>query len=352
MQLTPEIKAQLAEQKKQCVYCKIVAGEIPGKIVYQDAWTSAALDIYPALKGHTFFMLKEHYPIMPYIPAEEFKHFFGLIPGLCKAVKDGIVTTSVNVFIANGGVAGQRPYPFHFSAHVFPRDPGDSFFNFLFKGNEQLDEGKKKMLAHNLPIMMQNHFGRNPAAWHLGKGDVPNYLKEIHESGVLYEDEQVLVVLAEKSVIPGHIEIYSKVEEKNVENLSPEESAHLFYAASFAATAAFEGLGAQGTNIILKSGKTDDNPEGRLVIHVLPRYEGDSLQGMLWEPKQPSYDLDSVAGKIKDKTWKMKIKEEKSETVIVKPDVIKISSAKEEDDPKGTDNPEDEIKKAIDRMRG
>ena len=72
MQLTPEIKAQLQEQKKQCIFCKIISKEMDSKIVFEDKLTLAALDIRPAVKGHTLFMLKEHYPIMPYIQPEEF----------------------------------------------------------------------------------------------------------------------------------------------------------------------------------------------------------------------------------------------------------------------------------------
>ena len=59
MNLTPEIKAQLEEQKKQCVFCKINYGEIPGKKVFEDDKTVAFLDINPAVKGHILFMLKE-----------------------------------------------------------------------------------------------------------------------------------------------------------------------------------------------------------------------------------------------------------------------------------------------------
>ena len=88
MNLSPELKAQLAEQKKQCVFCKLIAKEIPGKIVFEDAKTMALLDIYPAVKGHTLFLPKEHYPILPYMPEDDFTHFFSLLPSMTKAVKD------------------------------------------------------------------------------------------------------------------------------------------------------------------------------------------------------------------------------------------------------------------------
>ena len=159
MNFSPEIKAQLEEQKKQCIVCKLISGEMPAKTVFEDDKTIAMLDIYPAMKGHTLFLLKEHYPIMPYIPADEFHYFFGLIPQLTKAVKDALVEVSINVFIASGGVAGQQSP--HFLIHLFPRAKDDGFFNFLFKPNVSLPEEKKRILANKFPIIMAHHFKRN-----------------------------------------------------------------------------------------------------------------------------------------------------------------------------------------------
>ena len=356
MNLSPEIKAQLAEQKKQCIFCKLISGEMEAKKVFEDNLTIGMVDIHPAIKGHTLFMLKEHYPIMPYIPPEEFQHIFGLIPQMCKSVQKAMVSTSVNVFIANGGPAGQQAP--HFLIHIFPRENGDGFFNFFWKEKESLDEEATKILAHNFPLMMQNHFGRVPAPWHKGKGERPSHLINIDERGtVLYEDERALCMLLKKGMVKGHIEIYSKEEKSEIGKLSIESSAHLFYVASFAATLVFEGLKVHATNIILKSGYADDNPEGKLCIHVLPRMQDDGLnKSLLWEPKQPSYDLDSVMKKIKDNTWNIKYLEEKKETkkedVFVKPEVIKlnINSEENEDFDEEPSSHEDEIKKAIERI--
>jgi len=111
----------------------------------------------------------------------------------------------------------------------------------------------------------------------------------------------------------------------------------------------FEGLKVQATNIILKSGTADDNPEGKLCVHVLPRMQDDGLnKTLLWEPKQPSYDLDSIMKKIKDKTWNIKYVEEKKEAkpeTIAEPEVIKLNNSEEKED-----SHEDEIKKAIERL--
>ncbi|MBI4152197.1 HIT family protein [Candidatus Woesearchaeota archaeon] len=348
MQLTPELKAQMAEQKKQCVYCKIVAKEIPGKIVFEDSITTGILDIYPAKKGHTVFTLKEHYPIVPLIPAEEFAHFFGLVPQFSKALQSAMVATGVNLFIANGGAAGQS-YP-HFLGHFFPRDQGDGFFNFLFKLGKSLEVEKVNVVQRQLLGLMQNYFAKNPQAWHTGSEEIPSFLQHIEkEAPVLYQDEKILCVLPQKSAVPGHIEVYSKMEEKDIAKLSQEGSTHLFFVASFAASALFDGLGAQGTNIILKSGFSDDNPEGKLCVHVLPRFPGDVLQGMLWQPKQPEYNLDDIAAKIKDKMWNVKYKAVKRETVVEKKHALQPALPSKEEKTSRS-NSEEEIDAAIQKI--
>ncbi len=359
MQITPEMKAQLEEQKKQCVFCKIIKGEIPPKKVFEDDVTMAMLDINPILKGHTIFLPKEHYPIMPYIPANEFKHFFGITAQLTASIKKAMVTTGMNIFIANGGVAGQQAP--HFLIHFLPREAGDGFFNFLFKRKHKTSDKSKSMLANNLPIMMRNHFGRNPASWHTGVGETPAFLKSIKEkSTVVYEDEKILAVIEESGVAEGHIEIYSKEEEKYFEKLNIESASHLFYVASFAATAVFEGLGAHGTNIILKTGESDDNPEGKLVVHILPRKQDDGLK-VNWQPKQGDQSkLDGIASKIKDKTWNVKYEEEKpkaepkpQKTVSIQnaTNVKKISAKKTISKQTKPKTAEEEIQRAIGRFK-
>lgn len=355
MQLTPEIKAQLAEQKKQCIFCKIASKEQQSKVVFEDERTMAILDIYPALKGHTVFFLKEHYPIMPYIQPLEFNHYFGLFAALSKAVKEALLTTGVNIFIANGGAAGQRSP--HFMTHFFPREHGDGFFNFLFKKGEQLQPEQLQIFQRNLPAMLSQHFQRSPASWHQGKGNVPSSLASIYESSaIIYEDEKALCLVSKNAVAPGHMEIYSKVEEKDLEKLSPEDTTHLFSVASFAASIVFDALGAQGTNIIVKSGIADDNPGGKLCLHVIPRKMEDKLQYFLWETKEPSYDLDKIQEKIKEKTWKLSLKkkEKTAAPVIPSPPVLTISdkamTLSDTKKPKSS-NTHEEIKRAIESLR-
>ncbi len=342
MNLSPEIKAQLAEQKKQCLFCKIVSKETQGKVVYEDSKTEAILDIYPAVKGHVLFFQKEHYPILPYLPEEDFNALFGTLPALVKVIKGAIVTTALNVFIANGGAAGQQSP--HFMMHLMPRDLGDGFFNFLLKQKKQsLPEDKVKLLVDNLPLFMKEYFQKNNSSWHTGKG-APFKT----EGTILYEDEKVACVLPKEGAVAGQIEIYSKVEETYLEKLSADDCVHFFSAASTAASLLFQALGVQGTNMIVKSGKTDDHTSGKLCIYVLPRQQDDSLGGLLWKPEQPKYDLDGVAGKIKDKTWK--ITEERKKEVVKKPEVIQITDTKKEGAKEDVSSKE-AIRLAIEKIR-
>ncbi|MEK6901322.1 MAG: HIT domain-containing protein, partial [Nanoarchaeota archaeon] len=205
MQLTPELKAQLAEQKKNCVFCKIVSKEMQGKVVFEDSATMALLDIYPAVKGHTLFILKEHYPILPYVPADEFRHFFWLVPSMAKAMKSAMVTLGLNVFIASGGVAGQQAP--HVMMHFMPRDEGDGFFNFLLKKGTITKEEQKSILAYNLPLFMNDHFTKNPAPWHQGAGEQPAFLEKVYSSGtVLYEDEKLICLLPAQGAVAGQVD--------------------------------------------------------------------------------------------------------------------------------------------------
>src|SRR3989338_6747191 len=73
-QMSPE---ELKEfQKKQCIFCQIIAGKVQSRKVYEDEHVIAILDINPTNPGHTLLVTKEHYSIMPQLPEEEVAHVF------------------------------------------------------------------------------------------------------------------------------------------------------------------------------------------------------------------------------------------------------------------------------------
>jgi histidine triad (HIT) family protein len=305
VELTQDIKKQLEEQKKQCIFCKIISKEMQSKIVYEDDLIIGMLDINPGVNGHMLLMQKEHYPIMPFIPKETFVHLFGSLSLISKALKEAMLCTGINIMVANGGLAGQRAN--HFLIHLIPREKQDNIDKYNFSKNSKSQEYEIKQvnefLSKNLNIMMSNHFKRNPANWLSNQLNDPNFITQIKSNSTLiYQDPKATCVSYNNSICPGHFVIYSNEEEKYIENISFESMAHLFFLASFAATASFEGLKAQATNIILKSGVSDDNLDGKFQIHIIPRYPEDNLDFLL-EPMQNKSNLDEIQNKIKDKMF-------------------------------------------------
>jgi len=334
VQITPEIQKQLDEQKKSCIFCKMISGEMPSTKVYEDKKILAVLDINPASKGHMIILPKEHFPIMPYLPTDTFSHMFGMAAPLVDALKKSLLYTGANVFVANGAVAGQQSP--HFLIHVFGRDEKDKINCFDFSAKKQINSSELKqandLLSNNIPLMMKNHFGRVPNEWHKALAvKTAGHLEELKSKGtVVYEDEKVLVLSSNNPQCIGHLEIYSQEHRTAFDHLDKESAAHMFYVASFCATAVFEGLGAQGTNIILKTGVTVDNANGRLVLHVLPRRQDDGLN-LMWESMKEKPDASSVADKIRNKTFILeemqKPKSEKQVVDLDKVETIIIDSA-------------------------
>lgn len=297
-ELPDEVKKQLEAQKAQCLFCKIVRGELDAFKIYEDEHIMGILDINPAVKGHALFLPKEHYPILPLVPLATFAHMFSKIPVILSAMQTALVKTGSTVFIANGGAAGQQSP--HFLIHVMPRENGDGVdFSFGTQGvvDDQKLQSATTMFAQNLPVMLAQHFKRAPAAWHTGVGTRSAELATL--TPVIYEDEKTFVTVPKPALVAGHLRVMSKENAHDFTALSSTSSAHLFSVASYAASAAFEGFAAHGSNIILRSGVSGDTPQGAASIDVFARYTEDELN-LRWEPMSEKPDLSSIRDKLHD----------------------------------------------------
>lgn len=151
--MSPEEIAQL--QKDNCIFCKIIRGEIPSKKVYEDDSVVAILDINPAKKGHVLVMPKEHFPILPLIPPEIFEKIFLATKVIAHGVRKSMLVKETTIFIANGAVAGQQSP--HFLFHILPREDGDNLSNFNLQENPAIKSEQKSIeapLRNNLNIML------------------------------------------------------------------------------------------------------------------------------------------------------------------------------------------------------
>jgi len=130
---------------------------------------------------------------------------------------------------------------------------------------------------------------------------------------VVYEDAICFITLAENPTTEGHLQVFPQKEIKELEQLDEETNQHMFFAASYAATALFEGLKAQGTNIMVSN--VINQKHSRVYIDVIARNQDDGID-ILWKPKQVQpEDLDSVLASIKDQAFYIGKTEKKTKDV-------------------------------------
>lgn len=106
-----------------CLFCKIVKGEIPSTKVFEDEKTLAFFDINPLTKGHSLVIPKDHYENVFDIPLEELKQVIVNAKNISENLKMSLGANGVNLVNASGEVAGQSVLRFH--VHVIPRYDGD-----------------------------------------------------------------------------------------------------------------------------------------------------------------------------------------------------------------------------------
>lgn len=106
-----------------CIFCRIVAGEIPAERVYEDGETIAFLDIAPTRPGHVLVLPKKHVPNLEAIDGETLCAVIGVVKKIGAAVKVGLRRSGYNVVVNNDPIAGQVIPHLHF--HVIPREAGD-----------------------------------------------------------------------------------------------------------------------------------------------------------------------------------------------------------------------------------
>ena len=123
------MRASEPEPANSCVFCAIVAGEAPARIVAEDERAIAFLDIFPLTRGHALVIPKRHAANLMETPADDL-FAATLLAQQLAAVSvapppGGLGADGVNLLQANGAIAFQTV--FHFHIHVLPRYPGDGF---------------------------------------------------------------------------------------------------------------------------------------------------------------------------------------------------------------------------------
>ena len=129
-----------------CVFCKIIAGEITSKKVYEDEAFLAFLDINPANVGHTLIIPKNHHPTIISIPEDDVFGLFKVVKRLAASMRESMNADGLNVLQSNGTIAGQL-IP-HLHVHLIPRFNGDGIaFGWPKKqaSEEEMESVRKKL---------------------------------------------------------------------------------------------------------------------------------------------------------------------------------------------------------------
>ncbi len=106
-----------------CIFCKIVAGQIPAARVYEDDLVIAFMDIGPLVKGHVLVIPKQHADPITQMPQAILHHLMTVVQLVAQAQMKGLQADGVNIHQANGAAAGQAVAHVHF--HVVPRFHAD-----------------------------------------------------------------------------------------------------------------------------------------------------------------------------------------------------------------------------------
>ncbi len=108
---------------EDCLFCKIISGEIPSYRVYEDDAAYAFLDINPASEGHTLIAPKKHFNSFTDLGTEDIAALFEAAKKVTLALEKAFSANGMNIGVNDGEVAGQE-VP-HVHVHVIPRKKGD-----------------------------------------------------------------------------------------------------------------------------------------------------------------------------------------------------------------------------------
>jgi len=113
----------MAERDPDCIFCKILAGEVPGTIVAEDERTVSFMDVNPGSRGHALVVPRRHVADLGEIDDEDLAAVAAAARRLARRARERLGADGVNLMNSWGPAAWQTV--FHFHLHVIPRYEGD-----------------------------------------------------------------------------------------------------------------------------------------------------------------------------------------------------------------------------------
>lgn len=135
---------------KECIFCKIIAGEIPSNTIYEDNEFKVILDTNPATKGHALILPKVHYANLYEIEEETAGHVMKLAKKLAAHMTEVLACDGFNLLQNNHKAAGQTV--FHFHMHLIPRYKGAKNSDILRYKHETFTPDEMKEICNALKL--------------------------------------------------------------------------------------------------------------------------------------------------------------------------------------------------------
>ncbi|HVU75726.1 MAG TPA: HIT family protein [Candidatus Paceibacterota bacterium] len=136
----------------ECIFCKIVAGDIPSYRVAENEFAYAFLDIHPANPGHTLVIPKRHAVTVFDTTAEEWRAISDLVRDLSIAVEKATDAEGLNIKMNNRVHGGQEVM--HAHVHVVPRYKGDGVVKPIVQ-KPGYDSGKAEEVQQKIIAALQ-----------------------------------------------------------------------------------------------------------------------------------------------------------------------------------------------------
>ncbi|HEY4511007.1 MAG TPA: HIT family protein [Candidatus Paceibacterota bacterium] len=121
--------------KTECLFCKIIRGEIPSEKIYEDGDTFVFLDIHPNNPGHTLVIPKKHSENLYDIDDHSLAAVMRTVQKVARAIKTAVEADGINIAMNNESAAGQ--VIFHPHLHVIPRFKEDGYRHWPHKSYKE-----------------------------------------------------------------------------------------------------------------------------------------------------------------------------------------------------------------------
>ena len=135
-------------REKDCIFCKIIEGEIPSHTIYEDEMFKVILDASPASKGHALILPKEHYADIYDIDEDTAAGAMKLAKKLAAHMTEVLGCDGFNIVQNNHEIAGQTV--FHFHMHLIPRYKEAKNRDILQWSHETFSQEEMKAICESL----------------------------------------------------------------------------------------------------------------------------------------------------------------------------------------------------------